>query len=96
MLWDSAGADGRAGSDTLIIHHNGHGPCNGGEPARKTDCTDCTPNFDTAQDWLNQLGTFSVRINSYNDVRRFLVAVRRVSIFSLQEMCEDFEQRAFI
>jgi hypothetical protein len=54
--WQGQGPDGKAGSDTLIIHHNGHGPCNGGEPQRHTDCTDCTPNFDTAQDWLNQLG----------------------------------------
>eukprot|EP01052_Picozoa_sp_SAG31_P045594 SAG31_NODE_8387_length_1461_cov_1.298091_2_plen_383_part_00 len=54
--WHGQGSDGRAGSDTLVIHHNGHGPCNGGEPARRTDCTDCTPNFDTAQDWLNELG----------------------------------------
>jgi len=50
------GPDGKAGSDTLIIHHNGHGPCNGGEPSRSAECTDCTPNFDTAQDWFNQLG----------------------------------------
>ena len=57
--WQGKGADGKAGSDTLIIHHNGHGPCNGESkesPGRSTDCTDCTPNFDTAQDWLNQLG----------------------------------------
>ena len=54
--WQGKGLDGKAGSDTLVIHHNGHGPCNGGEPQRDRDCTDCTPNFDTAQDWLNQLG----------------------------------------
>jgi hypothetical protein len=52
----------RAGSDTIVIHHNGHGPCNGGEPARKTECTDCTPNFDTAQDWFNQLGYDSMEV----------------------------------
>lgn len=38
----------RGQSDTLVIHHNGHSPCNGGA-SRSTDCTDCTPNFDTAQ-----------------------------------------------
>ena len=44
----------RGQSDTLVIHHNGHQPCAGA--ARNTDCSDCTPNFDTAQDWLNQVG----------------------------------------
>ena len=43
-------------SDTLVIHHNGHSPCSGSEPVRHSDCTDCTPNYDTTQDWLNQLG----------------------------------------
>jgi hypothetical protein len=44
----------RGQSDTLVIHHNGHQPCSGGH--RSTNCSDCTPNFDTAQDWINQLG----------------------------------------
>eukprot|EP00039_Didymoeca_costata_P021687 m.2767 g.2767 ORF g.2767 m.2767 type:complete len:578 (-) comp2586_c0_seq1:73-1806(-) len=43
-------------SDTLVIHHNGHSPCSGSVPARKTNCTDCTPNYDTVQDWLNEVG----------------------------------------
>lgn len=66
---NGAGVDGKSGSDTLIIHHNGHGPCNGGEPARKTDCTDCTPNFDTAQDWLNQLGLFSNDVVAFSSLK---------------------------
>ena len=41
-------------SDTLVIHHNGHSPCAGAD--RSVNCSDCTPNFDTTQDFLNQLG----------------------------------------
>jgi len=51
------GYDSWAGrSDTLVIHHNGHSPCAGGEHPRTTGCSDCGPNFDTMQDWFNQLG----------------------------------------
>lgn len=39
-------------SDTLVIHHNGHQPCSGGDPPRTTKCTDCTPNYDTSLDWF--------------------------------------------
>eukprot|EP00729_Bicosta_minor_P032287 gene32287-20976_t len=49
----------RQQSDVLVIHHNGHSPCSGAQRtgAENTSvCTDCTPNFDTAQDYLNQLG----------------------------------------
>ena len=46
----------RGRSDTLVLHHNGHSPCSGSAPPRTSGCSDCTPNFDTAQDWLNQLG----------------------------------------
>lgn len=44
----------RQQSDTLVIHHNGHAVCSGSD--RTEECTDCTPNYDTTQDWLNQLG----------------------------------------
>lgn len=46
----------RQQSDTVVIHHNGHSPCSGGLPVERDACADCTPNYDTAQDWLNQLG----------------------------------------
>jgi hypothetical protein len=37
-----------------VVHHNGHAVCSGSD--RTVNCTDCTPNYDTTQDWLNQLG----------------------------------------
>ena len=56
LSYTGKGVSGKAGSNTLVIHHNGHSPCSGSEPQRTRQCTDCTPNFDTTQDWLNQLG----------------------------------------
>lgn len=48
--------EGSRTSDTLIIHHNGHSVCSGSKPVRTANCADCTPNYDTVQDWLNELG----------------------------------------